>query len=31
MPFVYIIQHDEAYIVDGSTTMAATAYRNVCN
>jgi hypothetical protein len=31
MPFVYIIQRDEAYIVDGSNAMAATAYRNLCN
>jgi hypothetical protein len=31
MPFVYIIERDEAYIVDGSSTMAATAYRNLCN
>jgi hypothetical protein len=29
-PFLYIIQHDEAYIVDGSSAMAATAYRNLC-
>jgi hypothetical protein len=31
IPFLYIIQHDEAYIVDGSSTMAATAYRDLCN
>jgi hypothetical protein len=31
MPFLYIIQHDEAYIVDGTSTMAETAYRNLCN
>ena len=32
IPFLYIIQHDEAYIVDGSgEELAATAYRNFCN
>jgi hypothetical protein len=31
-PFLYLVQEDEAYIVDGSRDMtAATAYRNICN
>jgi hypothetical protein len=31
IPFLYIIQHDEAYIIDGSgDALAATAYRNFC-
>jgi hypothetical protein len=31
-PFVYLVQDDEAYIVDGrGDTRAATAYRNICN
>jgi len=30
IPFVYIIQHDEGYLADGSSLMAETAYRNVC-
>jgi len=30
--FLYIVEEDEAYIVDGSRDMmAATAYRNICN
>jgi hypothetical protein len=31
MPFVYIIAHDEAYLVDGSSPMADTVYRNLCH
>jgi hypothetical protein len=31
MPFLYIIQHDEAYLVDGSSPMADTVYRALCN
>jgi len=31
MPFVFIIANDEAYIVDGISTTAATAHRNICN
>jgi hypothetical protein len=31
-PFLYLVQEDEAYIVDGSRDItAATAYRNICN
>ncbi len=30
-PFLYLVQEDEAYIVDGSDLIAATAYRNICN
>lgn len=31
LPFVFIVANDEAYIVDGSSTTAATAYRNLCD
>src|SRR5262249_4402369 len=30
MAFLYIVQHDEAYLVDGHNPMAETAYRNLC-
>jgi hypothetical protein len=31
-PFLYLVKNDEAYVVDGSpTSIAATAYRNICN
>jgi hypothetical protein len=31
-PFLYLVQEDEAYIVDGSRDIVAeTAYRNICN
>jgi hypothetical protein len=31
MPFVYIIAHNEAYLVDGRSPMADTVYRNLCH
>jgi hypothetical protein len=31
-PFLYLVKDDEAYVVDGpATSIAATAYRNICN
>jgi hypothetical protein len=31
-PFLYLVQEDEAYVVDGNRDIiAATAYRNICN
>jgi hypothetical protein len=31
-PFLYLVQEDEAYVVDGNRdVIAATAYRNICN
>jgi hypothetical protein len=31
-PFLYLVKDDEAYVVDGPpTSIAATAYRNICN
>ena len=30
MPFLYIIQDDEAYLVDGSSPMANTVYSVIC-
>ncbi|MGZ3284566.1 MAG: hypothetical protein ACXU9D_01635 [Xanthobacteraceae bacterium] len=31
-PFLYLVKDDEAYVVDGSASLAAaTAYRNICN
>ena len=31
-PFLYLVKDDEAYVVDGSSILAAaTAYRNICN
>ena len=31
-PFLYLVKDDEAYVVDGSPTSAASiAYRNICN
>lgn len=31
-PFLYLVKNDEAYVVDGPpTSIAATAYRNICN
>jgi len=31
-PFLYLVKDDEAYVVDGPpTSVAATAYRNICN
>jgi hypothetical protein len=30
MPFVYIVAHNEAYLVDGRSPMADTVYRNLC-
>ena len=31
-PFLYLVKYDEAYVVDGPpTSIAATAYRNICN
>ena len=32
MPFLYLVKDDEAYVVNGPpTSIAATAYRNICN
>jgi hypothetical protein len=31
MPFLYIINRDEAYLVDGSNLTAETVYRTLCN
>jgi hypothetical protein len=32
MPFLYLVKDDEAYVVDGPpTSLAATAYRSICN
>jgi len=31
MPFLYIIHHDEAYLVDGSSPVAETLHRVLCN
>jgi len=31
IPFVFIVPNDEAYIVDGNSTTAATAHRNLCH
>jgi hypothetical protein len=31
-PFLYLVKEDQAYVVDGPpTSIAATAYRNICN
>jgi tRNA G37 N-methylase Trm5 len=31
-PFLYLVQEDEAYVVDGrGDSMATRAYRNICN
>ncbi|WGD50751.1 hypothetical protein QA641_34990 [Bradyrhizobium sp. CB1650] len=31
-PFLYLVKEDEAYVVDGkSSSAASTAYRNICN
>jgi hypothetical protein len=31
-PFLYLVKDDEAYVVDGSASLAAaSAYRNICN
>jgi hypothetical protein len=30
MPFLYIIHHDEAYLVDGSNQTAEIVYRTLC-
>jgi hypothetical protein len=30
MAFLYVIQEDEAYLVDGNNPMAETGYRNLC-
>jgi hypothetical protein len=31
-PFLYLVKDDEAYVVDGSVSLAAaSAYRNICN
>jgi len=30
MAFLYVVQEDEAYLVDGNNPMAETGYRNLC-
>jgi hypothetical protein len=30
-PFLYLVEDDDAYVVDGADSVAATAYRNICN
>jgi hypothetical protein len=31
MPFLYIVQHNEAYLVDGTSPLAETVYGVLCN
>ncbi|MBR0693737.1 hypothetical protein JQ553_10965 [Bradyrhizobium lablabi] len=30
-PFLYLVKEDDSYLVDGKTTSATIAYRNICN
>jgi hypothetical protein len=30
-PFLYLVKEDEAYVVDGSDSAAASVYRNICD